>query len=187
VCDKVVVECSSLGYGRAGPEEGFIEKYSQSFGDAERAAGVFHCVVGIAEGKVMIGLDRHGEVGAGVSRRAHPSSETSVKWLMVGKMVNDVPVGFHEPFPRRTTSLPSCVLYINQACLYNTLNYRKRASQRTHPKPWLSCSNKGFTICLFMSSPDITTRSYGNGINVPISAETCHIWIEVTPVIYSDI
>jgi hypothetical protein len=117
VCDKVVVECSSLGYGRAGPEEGFIEKYSQSFGDAERAAGVFHCVVGIAEGKVMIGLDRHGEVGAGVSRRAHPSSETSVKWLMVGKMVNDVPVGFHEPFPRRTTSLPSCVLYTNISLL----------------------------------------------------------------------
>jgi hypothetical protein len=85
VCDKVVVECSSLSYGWAGPEEGFIEKYSQSFGDAERAAGVFHCVVDVAESKGMTGrLDRHGEVGAGVSRRAHPSSETSVKWLMVG-------------------------------------------------------------------------------------------------------
>jgi hypothetical protein len=32
-------------------------------------------------------------------------------------MVNDVPVGFHEPFPRRTTSLPSCVLYINISML----------------------------------------------------------------------
>jgi hypothetical protein len=149
VCDKVVVECSSLGYGRAGPEEGFIEKYSQSFGDAERAAGVFHCVVGIAEGKVMIGLDRHGEVGAGVSRRAHPSSETSVKWLMVGKMVNDVPVGFHEPFPRRTTSLPSCVLYkyfaahspcvgvhiaVCQARLDKALNQPRNTSQRRRTK-----------------------------------------------------
>jgi hypothetical protein len=84
MCDEVVVECPSLCYGRAGPEEGFIEKYSQSFGDAERAASVFHCVEGVAKSKVTIGLDRHGEVGAGVSRRAHPFSETSVKWLMVG-------------------------------------------------------------------------------------------------------
>lgn len=42
MCDEVVVECAPLGYGRAGPEEGFIEKYAQSFGDAERTAVVFH-------------------------------------------------------------------------------------------------------------------------------------------------
>ena len=42
MCDKVVVKCASLSYRRAGLEEGFVEKYSQSFGDAERAAGVFH-------------------------------------------------------------------------------------------------------------------------------------------------
>ena len=40
--DEVVVECASLCYGRIGPEEGLVEKYSQSFGDAKRAAGVFH-------------------------------------------------------------------------------------------------------------------------------------------------
>lgn len=40
--DKVFVERSSLGYGWVALEEGFIEKYSQGFGDAERPAGVFH-------------------------------------------------------------------------------------------------------------------------------------------------
>lgn len=42
MCDEVVVECAPLGYRRAGLKEGFVEKYSQSFGDTERAAGVFH-------------------------------------------------------------------------------------------------------------------------------------------------
>lgn len=63
MCDKVVVECASLGYGRAGLEEGFVEKYSQSFGDAERAAGVFHGIRNAAVRKMMVGLDRHGEDG----------------------------------------------------------------------------------------------------------------------------
>jgi hypothetical protein len=63
VCDEVVVECASLGYGRAGLEEGFVEKYSQSFGDAERAAGVFHGIRNATVRKRMIGLDRHGEDG----------------------------------------------------------------------------------------------------------------------------
>ena len=45
VCDEVVVECSPLGYGRAGPEEGFIEEDSQSSGDAERAACMFHGII----------------------------------------------------------------------------------------------------------------------------------------------
>lgn len=42
MCNKVVVESSSLGYRRVALEEGFVEKYSQSFGDAERFAGVVH-------------------------------------------------------------------------------------------------------------------------------------------------
>ena len=54
MCDEVVVECASLGYGRAGLEEGFVEKYSQSFGDAERAAGVFHGLTDNAEIKRMV-------------------------------------------------------------------------------------------------------------------------------------
>lgn len=40
--DEVVVECASLRYGRAGLDERLVEKDSQSFGDAERAARVFH-------------------------------------------------------------------------------------------------------------------------------------------------
>jgi hypothetical protein len=67
VCDEVVVECASLGYGRAGLEEGFVEKYSQSFGDAERAAGVFHGIRNAAVRKKMAGLERHGK---GVVRRS---------------------------------------------------------------------------------------------------------------------
>jgi hypothetical protein len=63
VGDKVLVECASLGYRRAGLEEGFVEKYSQSFGDAKRAAGVFHGIRNTAVGKRMVGLDRHGEDG----------------------------------------------------------------------------------------------------------------------------
>ena len=68
MCDEVVVECASLGYGRAGLEEGFVEKYSQSFGDAERAAGVFHGMTETAVRKKMVGLDRHGK-GDGRRRR----------------------------------------------------------------------------------------------------------------------
>lgn len=71
MCDKVVVECSPLGYGRASLEEGLIEKYSQSFGDAERAAGVFHCVGDGAENEVTVGLGRHGKDSVRVSRAAH--------------------------------------------------------------------------------------------------------------------
>lgn len=63
MCDEVVVECASLGYRWAGLEEGFVEKYSQSFGDAERAAGVFHGMTDNAEIKRMVGLDRHGADG----------------------------------------------------------------------------------------------------------------------------
>ena len=67
--DEVVVECASLSYGWVGPEEGFVEKYSQSFGDAERPAGVFHyCMADIAEHEMMVCLDRHGEVGGRRSR-----------------------------------------------------------------------------------------------------------------------
>lgn len=40
--NKIVVKSSSLRYGRVALEEGFIEKYSQSFGDAERFAGMVH-------------------------------------------------------------------------------------------------------------------------------------------------
>ena len=67
MCDKVVVECASLGYGWAGLEEGFFEKYSQSFGDAERAAGVFHGIRNTAVHKRMVRLERHGK---GVGRRS---------------------------------------------------------------------------------------------------------------------
>lgn len=59
MCDKVVVECAPLCYGRAGPEEGFIEKYAQSFGDAERAAVVFHGKVRRAERGIAICSNRH--------------------------------------------------------------------------------------------------------------------------------
>jgi hypothetical protein len=68
VCDEVVVECASLGYGRAGLEEGFVEKYAQSFGDAERSSGVFHCMANAAEYQMMVGLDRHGKEGGRRSR-----------------------------------------------------------------------------------------------------------------------
>lgn len=71
MCDEVVVECSSLRYGGTGPEEGFVEEYSQSFGDAERAAGVFHCIADVAECKVIVCLRRHGKDSVGVSRGAH--------------------------------------------------------------------------------------------------------------------
>ena len=52
-----------MGYGWAGLEEGFVEKYSQSFGDTERAAGVLHGIRNAAVRKRMVGLDRHGEDG----------------------------------------------------------------------------------------------------------------------------
>ena len=68
MCDKVVVECASLGYGRASLEEGFVEKYSQSFGDAERAAGVFHGIRDTAVRKRMVSLERHGKGVGGRGR-----------------------------------------------------------------------------------------------------------------------
>jgi hypothetical protein len=55
VSDKVVVECSSLGYGWAGFEEGLIEEYAQSFGDAERTAGMFHLMGDVVRQKAMAG------------------------------------------------------------------------------------------------------------------------------------
>jgi len=63
VCDEVLVECAPLGYRWAGLEEGFVEKYSQSFGDAERAPGVFHGIKITAVRKRTVGLDRHGKDG----------------------------------------------------------------------------------------------------------------------------
>ena len=71
VCDEVVVECSPLGYGRAGVEEGFVEKYSQSFGDAERAARMFHRVADGVESESTVGLGRYGKDSVSVSRAAH--------------------------------------------------------------------------------------------------------------------
>jgi len=68
VCDEVVVECAPLGYRRACLEEGFIEKYSQSFGDAERAAGVFHGIRDTAVRKRMVSLERHGKGVGGRGR-----------------------------------------------------------------------------------------------------------------------
>ena len=68
MCDKVVVECASLGYRWIGLEEGFVEKHSQSFGNAEWAAGVFHGIEDTAVRKKMVGLDRHGK-GNGRRRR----------------------------------------------------------------------------------------------------------------------
>jgi hypothetical protein len=68
MCDEVVVECASLGYGRTGPEEGFVEKHSQSCSNAERPAGVSHCIANAAECDTMIGSDRHGEDGGRRSR-----------------------------------------------------------------------------------------------------------------------
>ena len=59
VGDEVVVECSPLGYGRAGPEEGFIEEDSQGSRDAERRAGVFHGISQGAERKVILGVGGH--------------------------------------------------------------------------------------------------------------------------------
>jgi hypothetical protein len=48
------VECSPLGYGRAGPKEGFIEEDSQSSGDAEGRACVFHGISPGADRKVIL-------------------------------------------------------------------------------------------------------------------------------------
>ena len=50
-----------MGYGWAGLEEGFVEKYSQSFGDTERAAGVLHGIRNAAVRKRMVGLEGHGK------------------------------------------------------------------------------------------------------------------------------
>lgn len=40
--DEVIVESSSLRYGLGAFGEGLVEKYSQSFGDAERSTRVVH-------------------------------------------------------------------------------------------------------------------------------------------------
>ena len=82
MCDEVVVECASLRYGRTGPEEGFVEKYSQSFGDAERAAMVFHRMTQADNWKTIIDLEIHGK-DCKSEQDAQQRSETSVKWLMV--------------------------------------------------------------------------------------------------------
>jgi hypothetical protein len=59
VGDEVVVECTPLRHGRAGPEEGFIEEDSQGTGDAERRACVFHGISQDADRKVILGVGGH--------------------------------------------------------------------------------------------------------------------------------
>lgn len=59
MCDEVVVECASLRYGRTGPEEGFVEKYSQSFGDAERPAMVLHFMIASRNCQATVDLEIH--------------------------------------------------------------------------------------------------------------------------------
>lgn len=85
--DKVVVECSPLGYGRAGPEEGFIEKDSQSFGDAERTAAVFHGIAREAGREVAECSYRHGNNSQSRSTQREERAARGWWWL-VG--VNDV-------------------------------------------------------------------------------------------------
>lgn len=61
MCDEVVMECASLRYGRTGPEEGFVEKYSQSFGDAERPAMVLHFMTASRNCRAAADLEIHGK------------------------------------------------------------------------------------------------------------------------------
>lgn len=139
MCNKVVVECASLGYRRAGLEEGFVEKYSQSFGDAERAAGVFHGIGNTAVRKRIVGLDRHGEDG-GRRRSGRGMHERNFGKVLVSSSLmvgvgasspdqeeDDVPPGSKTPFSRKGDAQPHVLRFqpslSYQCVLTNILTY----------------------------------------------------------------